>query len=198
MASLAGIDVGLTLLKPTSGVCRRGEDGFRVTHTYVDKLSRLQALAPVRRFQMLAIDGPVLPAETLHYRRRACETAFILGAFQRRCKPGLSDVAGTGQALRRSGCGTAAQFAAVTKEEATRTDYPRVQQGRNVVEAFPNAFLGVLLDSGAYASMPELKRGGKFEWLGGVPGGRDTGTARGTAWVERSSVVGRGTYQRPS
>lgn len=165
MANLAGIDVGLTLLKKTSGVCRTGEAGVLVAHTYIDKLSRLNALVPVQQFDMLAIDGPVLPAGTLHYDRRVCETAFVTGAFQRRCKPGLSHVAGTGQALRRAGCDTAAQFAAETTGEAAVTDLPRIQQGRNIIEAFPNAFLGVLLPDGSYVAQPKLKRGAKFGWL---------------------------------
>jgi hypothetical protein len=42
--------------------------------------------------------------------------------------------------------------------------FPRVRKG-TVVEAFPNAFLGVCLDDDVYAEMPKLKRGKKFDWL---------------------------------
>jgi len=34
-----------------------------------------------------------------------------------------------------------------------------------VVEAFPNAFLGVCLDDDIYTKMPKLRRGQKFAWL---------------------------------
>ena len=67
------------------------------------------------------------------------------GAFQARCKPGASHVGGTGQALRRSGCDTAVQFKAETCAQGA-VPYPRVQADQNIVEAFPNSFLGVMLD----------------------------------------------------
>jgi len=34
-----------------------------------------------------------------------------------------------------------------------------------IVEAFPNAFLGVVVSEGDYASAMRIKRGGKFDWL---------------------------------
>ena len=44
-------------------------------------------------------------------------------------------------------------------------DIPRILPGHNIVEAFPNAFLGVLLTDADYADRPKLQRGGKFDWL---------------------------------
>jgi hypothetical protein len=35
----------------------------------------------------------------------------------------------------------------------------------NIVEAFPNAFLGVCLPAVTYARIPPLRRGRKFDWL---------------------------------
>lgn len=35
--NVAGIDVGLTLVDRTFGVCRTGDDGEQLTHTYIAK-----------------------------------------------------------------------------------------------------------------------------------------------------------------
>jgi hypothetical protein len=146
VADIAGIDSGLTLKDATSGVCRTGAGGFALGHTYIDKLSRMQLLSPLKRFDCLGVDAPVLPKGVLHYTPRPVESLFMCGAFQTRCKPGASHVTGTGQALRRAGCDAAVQFEAETAATAP-VNYPRIQQGQNVVEAFPNAFLGVMLPS---------------------------------------------------
>jgi len=145
MPNIAGIDCGLTLKDPTSGVCRTGAGGFVVGHTYIDKLSRAQILMPVAHFDCLGIDAPVLPRDVLNYAHRSVESLFMRGVFQKRCKPGASKVRGTGQSLRRSGCDTAIQFAVETNVQDDVL-YPRIQTNQNIVEAFPNAFLGVMLD----------------------------------------------------
>jgi len=44
-------------------------------------------------------------------------------------------------------------------------EFPRVWGEHNLVEAFPNAFLGVILPSKCFDVMPKLKRGRKFDWL---------------------------------
>ena len=43
--------------------------------------------------------------------------------------------------------------------------FPRVWGAHNLVEAFPNAFMGVLLPSDCFDRLPKLGRGKKFEWL---------------------------------
>jgi hypothetical protein len=61
--NVAGIDVGLTLIDRTSGVCRTVDQGEVLGHTYIDRLSRLQALGgDETSFDVLAIDAP-LPAK---------------------------------------------------------------------------------------------------------------------------------------
>lgn len=161
MGDVAGIDCGLTLKDPTSGVCRTGINGFLVGHTYTDRLSRIKMLSPVSHIDCLGIDAPVLPRNTLHYDPRPVESLFMRGDFQTRCKPGASHVSGTGQALRRSGCDTAIQFAAETLSYAP-APYPRVQRDQNIVEAFPNAFLGVMLDQ-QIIDVTKAGRGEKVE-----------------------------------
>jgi hypothetical protein len=43
--------------------------------------------------------------------------------------------------------------------------FPRIRSGKNIVEAFPNAFLSVLLAAEDFDDMPPLRRGAKFDWL---------------------------------
>lgn len=165
MANCVGIDVGLVLHSPTSGLCRTGTCGFQVTHSFIDKISRQVALEVPDLIDVLAIDGPVLPCGHLDYEVRPVEKALLWGPFQRRCAVGETR-RGIGAALRRGGCDTALQFAERTSGSGTTTDYPQIQAGLHVVEAFPNAFLGVMLSDSDYPNpMPRLKRGGKFEWL---------------------------------
>jgi hypothetical protein len=76
---IAGLDVGLTLVDLTSGVCRTGPNGDLVTHTYIDRLSRSEALGAPLNFAAIAIDAPILPVGQLHYRGRACEKVFVWG-----------------------------------------------------------------------------------------------------------------------
>jgi len=158
-----GIDVGLSLLKPTSGTCCTGNAGTVIQHTFLDYLSRLLALGNPIGCDVLAIDGPVMPS--LNYGSRACERIFTLGVFQRRCKPGLSNIPGTGQALRRGGLDTSHDFAPLVSAANIGAAFPRIIEGRNIVEAFPNAFLAVLLPDEAFQDAPRLGRGEKFDWL---------------------------------
>jgi len=78
----------------------------------------------------------------LHGRLRVCSCVVH---FRTDSKPGASHVRGTGQALRRAGCDAAMQFSAETFAQCT-FPYPLVQTNQTIVEAFPNAFLGVLID----------------------------------------------------
>jgi hypothetical protein len=160
---IAGLDVGLTLVDLTSGVCRTGPNGDLVTHTYIDRLSRSEALGAPLNFAAIAIDAPILPVGQLHYRGRACEKVFVWGPFQNRCKCGESHIPGTGQALRRAGADTAHAFAASVCSDELARSFPRIFGTYNIVEAFPNAFLGVsLADSAFSAGVPRTE---KFDWL---------------------------------
>ena len=102
---VAGIDVGLTLVNPTSGVCRTGPSGEVITHTYIDRLSRLAFLGGNLRFSVPAIDAPVLPEGQLHYHQRSCEKVFVWGAltpasYQYRKSPHFSNPEGFRSPLR--------------------------------------------------------------------------------------------------
>lgn len=157
--NVLGIDVGYSQKLRTTGVCRTGTDGLRVAHMCAAKLAGALDFRGI--FQVTAIDAPVLPPGP--YGKRLVESIFSRGLFQKRCKPGFSHVWETGQKLRQCGGETADQFSERTS--GGQGIFPRVRQDHNIVEAFPNAFLGVLLKSIVYEGMPELKRGKKFGWL---------------------------------
>ena len=92
---------------------------------------------------------------------RICERLFIRGAFQTRCKRGLSHH-GYGQDLRRAAAETASQVGHLASPgfEPERL----VREGVSIVEAFPNAFLGVLLPDACFSGPAAGKRK-KFDWL---------------------------------
>lgn len=164
MGIVLGIDVGLVLHKPTSGVCLAGEGRLAVGHAWADKLSRAAVIGPIERVDVLAIDGPVLPRGVLHFEPRPAEKALLWRPFLGRCSAGET-CHGVGAALRRGGCDTAEQFADLTRGSRRQTRHPRVQRGRRVVEAFPNALLGVMLPGEVFDNQPKHRRGGRFEWL---------------------------------
>jgi predicted RNase H-like nuclease len=167
-ATIVGIDVGLSFIDRTTGICLTTSNGdaFLVGHVYADRASRMDFLdRPTRNgpLDVVAIDGPLLPGLRPVDRRRNCERAFVCAPFQRRCKPGESHVRGTGQALRRAAADAAHHVAELTSRGDAGIPFPRVVEV-NIVEAFPNAFLGVLLPEAAFDSIP-TGRGQKFDGL---------------------------------
>ena len=77
-----GLDIDLTLLSKSAGVCRTGRRGKILTDTYSHRLSKAQALGDSSALSAGAVDAPVLLLEQLHYRVRSCEKAFGWGEFQ--------------------------------------------------------------------------------------------------------------------
>lgn len=159
---LIGLDVGFSATRPSSGVARLGADGaVRLGHTTSAWEARRE-FTGTDLADVAAIDAPYTTAGAAAV--RGCERVFTLGAFQRRCKPGLSHVPGTGQNFRAAGWASAQQLRHLAPTRELATDFPRVD-GCNIVEAFPNAYLGVCLSAEAYGDMVKLRRGQKFDWL---------------------------------
>lgn len=127
----------------------------------VDACKQLERGGP---YDMIAIDGPVLPFGADKQRFRNVERLFCKGLFQRRCKPGLSHVRGTGTRLREEAGKAADILSDTTRKSQMTSSFPRVREGA-VIEAFPNAFLGVCLEDEVYATKPRLPRRKKFGWL---------------------------------
>lgn len=157
-----GLDVGFSARKRSSGVARLNSGVVSVGCATASLESRA-VLFGVDEVDLAAIDAPILRRDS--YDKRACERLFTLGCFQRRCKPGLSHVAGTGRDFREAGQKSARQLSEIASTRELLVEFPRVWGARNLVEAFPNAFMGVLLPGGCFDRMPKLRRGKKFEWL---------------------------------
>jgi hypothetical protein len=159
---ILGLDVGFSAKRPTTGVARLAANGtLRLGHT-TSAWERWREIAGPEPVDVAALDAPYTRAAAAE--PRACERALTLGAFQRRCKPGLSHVPGTGRAFRAAGWTSAQRLKPSAPERALTAEFPRIDSC-NVVEAFPNAFLGVCLPDAAFPPTPRLRRGQRFEWL---------------------------------
>jgi predicted nuclease with RNAse H fold len=133
-SSLLGVDVGFSKARKTTGLawCVNGRIGVALAGT--NWLSRSAELPTGILFDMVAVDAPVVPSGPSQDGARGCESVLSRDAFSRRCKPGMSHF-GRGLALRQSGSDAARQFGEVCAE---------------LVEAFPNAALAVLLDQAVF------------------------------------------------
>jgi hypothetical protein len=160
---LIGLDVGFSLRRSSSGVAHLRGNKLSVGHTNAAPENRLALMHREPHAAVCAIDAPVLSKSNDD--PRACERVFTFGAFQRRCKPGLSHIRGTGQQLRQAGYKSACQLRTFTSGAQLRTPFPRVLDQLNLIEAFPNAFLGVMLPDECFQAVPRPRRGKKFDWL---------------------------------
>jgi predicted nuclease with RNAse H fold len=161
---LVGIDIGFSQRRRSNGIAVL-RDGKLVRAERLSVAERDEALRSLRNVDVAAIDAPLLPlgtADTLH---RHCEHVFSRGLFQKRCKPGMSHIRGTGQLLREHGRRAAEQLIAAQCFNPSKRPLQRVRPGAAIVEAFPNAFLGVVVPDDDYVTATKIKRGGKFDWL---------------------------------
>ncbi len=160
---LIGIDIGFSATRRTSAVARMSGRGLVLGRASSSWESRAELIGCDLTSQVTAIDGPLLRESNTE--KRACEQIFTMGLFQRRCKPGFSHVRGTGSQFREAGHESAKQLSEVTSGLNLSFEFPRAWAGKNLVEAFPNAFLGVSIHNAHFDNMPRLKRGKKFDWL---------------------------------
>jgi hypothetical protein len=97
-------------------------------------MATVRQLLAGRKPRAVSLDGPLVPgpsAFAVVNRYRHCERLLSGGIFQKRCKPGPTN-SPRGQALHR-------QTTSLANELVTL--YP----GTTISEAFPNAFLGIML-----------------------------------------------------
>lgn len=148
--TLLGIDVGFSKTAKSTGIAIY-DRGRLVTLTCIGSSARDRAgiLQDHSQFDAVAIDGPIVFGEEPPA-ARDCETILSRGAFSRRCKPGLSHF-GFGLPLRHA----ATTIAREMQEHVAAKD--------KIVEAFPNAFLGVLLSDDDYHAMGKIERGNKSD-----------------------------------
>lgn len=158
--NLLGIDVGFSKTRPTTGIAWSAQGKFGVAKTHTDWERRQAHIPPAMNFSIIAIDGPLVPVGSPDLLVRTCEQVLARGAFQKRCKPGSSHF-GTGLQLKSATLETAKQ---VSHLVSTPIFANAVFDDIAIIEAFPNAFLGVLLSDQSFASRP-VRRGKKFDWM---------------------------------
>lgn len=148
--TLLGIDVGFSAKNKSTGIAIY-DRGRLTTLTCIGSSARDRAdiLNGNLQFDAIAIDGPIVFGEEPPVARE-CELILSRGAFSRRCKPGLSHF-GFGLPLRHAATAIAAEMR------------QRIPTTGTIVEAFPNAFLGVLLSDDDYAALGLIKRGSKSD-----------------------------------
>jgi hypothetical protein len=160
---LIGLDIVFSATRRTSAIARMSETSLTLGRATSSWESRAELIGGGFKSIVTAMDGPLLRVP--HTEKRACEQIFSMGLFQRRCKPGFSHIRGTGRVFREAGRESANQFANVTSVLDLSCEFPRAWAGSNLVEAFPNAFLGVAIHNTCFDNMPNLRRGKKFDWL---------------------------------
>ena len=154
-----GIDVGYSPDRPTTCFCTLAWDKhgaqfrFRLTTSSPSqRQAALEALVHGRRVASVAIDGPLVHGlrHVNHY--RAAEAILSRGVMQHRGKPGPTN-GPVGQELHAHASVLARLVINTAQvDPATHRD-PLVPE--RVVEAFPNIYLGALVDEG---DLPKLDR----------------------------------------
>ena len=160
---LMGVDVGFSTSRATTAIAMLDGDQLCLVCTGTTWESREAHISSNFRPSVIALDGPLLPQGADNHIRRLCETVFIRAPFHKRCKPGLSHW-GLGLELRRASADACAQFSRVLASSSLERTHAARRNGP-IVEAFPNAFLGVLTPEIELLSAPKLKRGRRFDWL---------------------------------
>jgi hypothetical protein len=161
---LMGVDVGFSEVGETTGIAWLDDAGVHLARAGTPWASRRGCLPSRVCPSVIALDGPLLPHGANARIRRRCEWLFIHAPFHNRCKPGLSDW-GTGFKLRRAAADACVQFSAMLADSGSAVKKGSVQRDGPIVEAFPNAFLAVLLPEPEMLRMPKLRRGKRFGWL---------------------------------
>ncbi len=163
--ALLGIDVGFSAKRPTTGMAWVLNGTVEAIKTHSDWPGRQRELLASQSFDLIAIDGPLIPDGADPEIDRQCERRFLRRPFHNRCKPGLSHL-GTGRHLRRAAMETAEQVRPlITPNAAIRLRGPMGIGSLPIVEAFPNAFLAVMLPDECFSEPPLPRRRRRFDWL---------------------------------
>jgi predicted nuclease with RNAse H fold len=151
--SLLGIDVGFSERRKTTGIASYSfGQPARLHCVGSSPQDRAGVLLDRPLYDAIAIDGPIVPTATNPEPIiRRCEHLLSKGPFGKRCKPGFSHF-GTGLGLRQAATTIAGEMPGYRRHNDVR-----------VVEAFPNAFLGVMLDDKTYAAFERIPRGKKSD-----------------------------------
>ena len=161
--SLLGIDVGFSRARATTGIAVYERGSLRsLCCVKSSSKDRAAVLPSASKFDAVAIDGPVLPKFADNKLERVCESLLIGSRFHTRCKPGMSHH-GFGLDLRRATAPIADEACLLASPASIAFGDKQVRHSFPIVEAFPNAFLGVLLDDADYQVIGRVSRGEKFD-----------------------------------
>jgi len=161
---LMGVDVGFAKGRKTTGIACLDGNKLHLSKAGTSWECRKTQIPAGFRPDVIALDGPLLPQGVNELVRRRCEFLFIHAPFCNRGKPGLSHW-GIGLELRRAAAEACAQFSQLLTDSTLSTRGAFVSFGGPIVEAFPNAFLAVLMPEEEFLSSPKLRRGQRFDWL---------------------------------
>jgi hypothetical protein len=161
--NLMGIDVGFSETRSTTGIACLEGDHLTLERAGTTWESREVRIPHGFQPSVIAIDGPLLPSGDDQHLRRYVESIFVRAPFHNRCRPGLSHH-GVGLELRQASRDTCTQFGRLIAGSALGSSAAVCREGP-IVEAFPNAFLGVLMPEFELLAAPKFKRGRRFDWL---------------------------------
>lgn len=161
--SLLGIDVGFSKTNATTGIAVYERGTLRSLSCVKSSSKDRAAIVHIdSKFDAVAIDGPILPLFADDKLKRLCESLLIGRGFHVRCKPGMSHH-GFGLDLRRATAPIADEACLLANPASIAFGDKQVRHSFPIVEAFPNAFLGVLLDDADYQVIGRVSRGEKFD-----------------------------------
>ena len=169
-----GIDVGYRQNQPTTGLCLltldHGVLHWECLNTHTDDAARREDLRRLidqrTHISAVGIDGPLAHNLVLVNNYRAAERILSLGVFQCFCKPGQTN-SPVGQSLNNHATLLTNIVLDLMADGLLQIDagaHLHPIHDRLIVEAFPNAFLGVLLRAGHFADVPR-DRSEKFDYL---------------------------------
>lgn len=148
--SLLGVDVGFSRTGKSTGIAWRIGGMIGACRTGSTQNLRAAALPRGVSFDLAAFDAPLVPFGP-GVSRRGCEAVFYRGIFTNRCRPGMSHF-GQGLLFRQAGAQAAEQLLPIVRDDYRPS--LAALAGATMVEAFPSAFLGVLLPDGVIARLP--------------------------------------------
>lgn len=160
--ALLGIDVGFSKSRPTTGITWSKNGDFGAARTHADWDRRRQHIPASTQFSVIAIDGPLVPVGSDDSLDRLCERLFIRGAFQTRCKPGMSNH-GYGKDLRRAAAETAIGYGSSLSHEVQgsqlfRDSIRKFNAISAIIQSMPSLLKNILLRiSASLSSLDQLK-----------------------------------------
>lgn len=162
-ANLMGVDVGFSKTRRTTGIACLEGGRLTLKRAGTSWESRKSKIPDGFRASIIAIDGPLIPRGPDQHIRRGVEFLFSRSPFHNRCKPGLSH-SGVGFQFRLASEDAYNQFSPILAPFVLRNDDGVHCEGP-IVEAFPNAFLGVMMPEVKMLTASQFKRGRRFDWL---------------------------------